>query len=162
MKALTILLISLFYISGHSQQQLADVTYVGSKYDISKNKNFVNKSMYFIKDLDTITLNIKLPYESNTNNIKDSGIYYYCQLEAGNVYTIFYNPICIEEIPKNTITYYHSNACFKISKKCSSFKELISDSSAIPQGNYSKYFDMNNILYEITSINPDEECNYPH
>lgn len=158
-----LMLYSLIFVSiaGSKAQEKYTARYLGQAYNFTKNKSFINNELIFFKDNDTLRINVKLPYDTIQHQIIDRGIYYNCHLKKDTVYTFIIKKICVIDIPMEYNSYYHSNIIVN-KKDCSSFKEIEKNTEYVYRGNYGKYIDMNNVLYEIVGLSPDSGCVFQH
>lgn len=154
MKKITMLLLTVIVsLSICSAQETITGKYVGELFEATHNTSFVNKTCVFQLDNgNTVQLNFKLPIDVN-RKITNTGIYYNCHLQEGSVYTIKLKKICISDIPDAEHSYYKTNAVFDRGD-CSKFTEVEKNTNYSYQGYYGRYTDMDNVLYEITDLNP--------
>ena len=145
---------------GCKAQEKITVRYVNSKYEGSKNKSFITREMIFLKNEDTLIINIRLPFDISNPKIFNPGIYYNCHLRKDSVYTISLKRICANDIPKDYNSYYKTNIV-PDEKDCSRFKEIDKNTDYEYRGYYGMYVDMKGTLYEIIKLTPDDGCVFP-
>ncbi|OYQ41531.1 hypothetical protein, partial [Flavobacterium aurantiibacter] len=151
---------TLFCIICNAQDSIIG-QYIGENYKKTKNNSFVSKELLFLKNKDTIKLNLKLPIDTSKNIVNDLGLFFNCHLKKDTIYKITLKKILWSKIPETEYSYYRINL---ISKEPDSY-EFIEVNRNTPygyRGNYGKYVDMNNIIYEIIGISPDETCFFSH
>lgn len=151
----------LFTFFSCKAQEKAALRYIGHQYKVTKNKSFVNNELTFIKDKDTLKVNIKVPFDERNAEIINRGIYYNCHLKEDTVYTITLKKICSTDIPEVFNSYYKTNT-IPDKKDCSKFTEVEKNTNYEYKGNYEKYVDIDGVLYEVIGISPDDSCFYPH
>lgn len=160
MRILVILALLSFY-SCKAQEKI-DLKYIGYTYKETDNDSFINRELRFLNhDKDTLKINIKMPFDRNDPKIINPGIYYNCNLKENSTYILTLKKVCINNIPDSDNSYYKINGLFK-DENCSEFKELKKNTPYLYQGNYGKYVDINNILYEVINVNPNADCMLPH
>lgn len=142
-------------------QEKVTLRYIGHQYKETKNKSFVNDELTFIKDKDTLKVNIKVPFDERNAQIINRGIFYNCHLKEDTVYTITLKKICANNIPEAYNSYYKTNA-IPDKKDCSKFTEIEKNTNYEYTGNYGKYVDIGGVLYEVIGLSPDDSCFYPH
>jgi|GEM_PF-605750 len=145
-----------------SAQQKITAKYVGRKASATQNTGFINNSFMFLNGKDTMFANVKVPFDINDPKIFNKGIYYNCLLKEGTTYTISLKRININDIPKETNSYYRINAVFNDNADSAKFIEIKKDTKYIYNGYYERYVDIDNVLYEVVGISPDGDCFYPH
>lgn len=151
----------LFAFSSCKAQEKLTLRYLGHQYKETKNRSFVNDELIFMKDKDTLRINIKVPFDEKNKQITNRGIYYDCHLKEGVIYTISLKRMCVDNIPEVFNSYYQTNT---ISDKedCAKFNEVKKHTEYNYTGNYGKYVDIDRVLYEIIEISPDDNCFLSH
>lgn len=160
MKNLIFLLFG-FIVIGCKAQDKLKLHYVTHNYNETKNKSFINNELVFLKNKDTLRMNIKVPFDSKKAEIIDLGIFYNCHLKPGILYIFELKKICLTDIPEMYNSYYRLNAVFD-ENDCSKYKELELNTAYEYKGNYGMYIDINNVLYQIIGLSPNEECVFQH
>lgn len=107
-------------------------------------------------------MNLRLPYDSSTKNIVDAGLFYSCQIALDSLYTFTLKKITSNAIPIEWNSYYKTNAIFLGGNKKHKFKEKEKDTEYMYKGNYGKFVDIDNGLYEITLLLPTLGCALQH
>lgn len=153
--------IMLFTFFSCKAQEKVTLRYIGHQYKETKNKSFVNDELTFIKNNDTLRVNIKVPFNESDAQIINRGIYYNCHLKEDTVYTLTLKKICANDIPEAFNSYYKTNT-IPDKKDCSKFTEIEKNTDYEYKGNYGKYVDIDGVLYEIIGLSPDNNCFYPH
>jgi hypothetical protein len=138
-------------------QEKMTLKYIGQQYKGTKNENFVNQEIIFLKANDTFRVNIKMPFDVKSKKIINRGIYYNCHLKSGTVYTITLKRICVNSIPDVPNSYYKTNT-IPDKKDCSKFTEVEKNTAYRYEGNYGKYVDIDGALYEIVGLSPGDGC----
>lgn len=161
MKAIALYGVILLTFCSCKAQEKVVLRYIGYQYKETKNKSFVNEELTFIKDKDTLKVNLKLPYDTVSHNVINRGIFYNCHLKEDTVYTITLKKICVTDIPETFNSYYKTNT-IPDKKDCSRFTEVEKNTEYNYTGNYGKYVDIDGVLYEVIGISPDDSCFYPH
>lgn len=151
----------LFTFFSCKAQEKVTLRYIGHQYKETKNKSFVNDELTFIKNNDTLRVNIKVPFNESDAQIINRGIYYNCHLKEDTVYTLTLKKICANDIPEAFNSYYKTNT-IPDKKDCSKFTEIEKNTDYEYKGNYGKYVDIDGVLYEIIGLSPDNNCFYPH
>ncbi|MES2573772.1 MAG: hypothetical protein V4572_02410 [Bacteroidota bacterium] len=144
-----------------SQNLKITARYVGQKYKETQNISFLNDELQFLKDKDNLVINIKIPYDSTKPEILKQGIFYNCELKHNIVYTFTLKKICVSDIPSEFNSYYKTNATFSDSN-CSKFTEKKVNTNYQFKGTYGKYVDIDNELYEVIDLLPNDNCNFSH
>lgn len=160
-KIISYIIILLSFASCKAQKTLK-VKYIGYQYDKTQNISFIKKQLSFLKEnKDTLKMNLRLPYDNINNNVINSGVFYNCKLMENMIYTFKLKKICTKNIPEAFNSYYKINT---ISNKndCSKFSEIKLDTLYKYIGNYEIYIDIDDILYEIIGLSPDNQCVFPH
>jgi len=114
-----------------------------------------------LKENDTLEMNLRIPFNSNKHEIIDKGIFYNCHLKPGTVYTITLKKICTNDIVDVPNSYYKTNIIPE-KKNCSRFTEIEKNTRYEYKGNYGKYIDFKNTLYEIIDLTPNGDCAFQH
>ncbi len=159
MKPLIVFILA--YSLGIQNQVTLTGQYIGYKYIETRNRSFINKQMYFLQGKDSLYINIKLPIDTD-NDIIDPGMLYGCYLKKDSIYMITLNKICLSNIPIEYNSYYRINTIVPKENNCSYFEEIKKDTKYLYRGNYGKYVDKNNELFEIVDIRPTDCCNFLH
>jgi len=160
MKKITLFIIlSLFFYSCKAQEKVTiTLRYIGYKYNTTHNSSFISMGLQFLKEgSDTVSINKKLPFDTTEHKVYDLGIYYNCHLKEGTVYTITLKKICTDSIPDIPNDYYKLNT-IPDKNDCSKFVEFEKHTPYKYEGNYEKYVDINNTLYEIIGLSPPDGC----
>lgn len=163
----TKILLYLLYFSicsckSYSQLTLNQVKYVGSSYKSSFNKSFVTNQLKFLNKADTVLINLRLPFDSSTNSIINKGLFYSCKLATDSFYSFTLKRSNYDAIPKEWNSYYRTNAIFLSGNRRSKFKEIKKDTEYLYKGNYGRFVDVNNELYEIILLSPSSSCGLYH
>ncbi|GGE99254.1 hypothetical protein SAMN05443634_102300 [Chishuiella changwenlii] len=161
MRLLILYGIMFFLFFNCKAQEKMTLRYVDHQYKETKNKSFVNNELVFIKSEDTLRMNVKVPFKQSNAQIINRGIFYNCHLKENTIYTITLKKICINDIPEAFNSYYRTNT---ITDKtdCSKFTEIKNNTNYEYKGDYEKYVDIDNVLYEIIELSPNTGCFYPH
>jgi hypothetical protein len=146
----------------YSQLTLNQVKYIGSSYKSSLNKSFVTNQLKFLNKEDTVYINLRLPFDSSNNNIINEGLYYSCKLVTDSSYSFTLKKSNYNAIPNEWNSYYRINAKFLNRKRKSKFREIKKDTEYLYKGNYGKFIDINNELYEIILLSPASNCALQH
>ncbi|KXB35414.1 hypothetical protein HMPREF1869_00957 [Bacteroidales bacterium KA00251] len=157
------ILLSIAVLLSYSDSLILDLTdlrYVGYQFEETKNQSFLNKKMIFLDELDTLIVNLRLPYNIKTHTVIDKGVFYNCHLVKDAFYSIRLRRIHIHDIPKELNYYYNSNA-LPNEADSSRFIEIEKDTDFSYCGEYGMYVDINNTLYKIVGLFPDCNCFYP-
>lgn len=117
--------------------------------------------MVFLNGLDTLRMNVKIPFDVKGTEIINLGIFYNCHLKVDSLYTICLKKICIKDIPEFHNSYYKTNAKFD-TEDCSKFIEFDRNTEYEYKGNYGMYVDIDNILYQIIGLTPNDMCVFQH
>jgi hypothetical protein len=161
MRILILYGIILFAFFSCKAQEKVALRYAGHQYKETKNKSFVNDELKFIKDKDTLKMNIKIPFDEINAQIINRGVFYNCHLKEDTVYTFTLKKICVSDIPEAYNSYYKTNA-IPDKNDCSKFTEVEKNTDYNYIGNYGKYVDIDGVLYEVIGLSPDDSCFYPH
>lgn len=153
---------SAFACDANSELKLNQVKYIESSYKSSFNKSFVNKEFKFLNNGDTVIFNLRLPYDSSNNAIMYDGLFYSCQLIKDSLYSFTLKKADLNMIPSEWNSYYRSNAVFSDKKQKPKFKETKRDTKYSYRGNYGKFVDIDNELYEIILLSPALNCEFEH
>ena len=70
--------------------------------------------------------------------------------------------IGLEHIPLIYNNYYRINAIFKNSSDRSKYIEIKKNTKVSYKGNYMKYFDLDNELYDMVRLAPGTGCRFDH
>lgn len=146
----------------HSQLKLNQVKYLGYSYKSTFNKSFVNKQFKFLNKKDTIFINLRVPFDSSKNNITNEGLFYSCQLAKDSLYSFTLKKTSHKAIPAEWNSYYRINALFLNGAKKSKFREVKKNTDYLYVGNYGKFVDIKNELYEILLLSPTLNCVLQH
>lgn len=157
-----ILFVNYLTCSAQVQVKLVEYEYIRFSYTQTCNKSFINKAMVFRKGNDSITINQKLPFNFDKKEIFDNGIFYSCNIEVGNTYTLNLIQIAQDSIPIEYTSYYRINSIFPNKGRRSEFIEISKDSAFDYKGRYDKYFDIKNTLYKMTVLSPATNCKFDH
>lgn len=160
MKFYYIFLFLLLCVIRVSAQQIS-LVFCYKTYDISMNKSYVTQKFYFFNDSDTICMNMRIPFNSEKMEINDWGLYYNCHLLKDSTYKFSLEKINSLQIPEWEDSYYKSNVKYNDSD-IYQFTEKKQDSPYSLRGHYYLYVDIDNIIYKILSIHPNDNCFYPH
>lgn len=164
MKTILLLMLSCAFLHGMAQGKisLVDYRYEGYQYSSTCNKSFVNKILLFVKGADTVRVNQKLPYNKKKNEISNEGIYYDCQLDSAKIYTLEFQKIPLKDIPEAFVNYYRINGVFYDEGSPWKFKEKKKNTAFLYLGKYTRYFDINGELLQITGVSPITGCRMDH
>jgi hypothetical protein len=162
MKKLVLSTFILFSLLSCKTQESLLLQYIGYQYRETLNKSFIDKEMLFLKGKDSLIINIKIPFDLSKPEILNQGIFYNCHLKKDSIYTIKLKKICVSDIPDDFNSYYKTNGFFSDKNKCSRFTEIRKDTEYLYKGNYGKYIDINNELYEIIGLSPSDICFFSH
>jgi len=164
MRALSLLagLILAAVCTASQAQETVTMRYIGRRYQETMNKSFKNEELVFLKNNDTLLMNIKLPFDAFNPRIFAPGVYYDCRLIQNVDYTFTIKKISVKDLPENDHSYYKINARFSDDSAPSRFTQVKKNTKYASRGNYGKYVDINNELYEITALLPDGSCIYPY
>lgn len=160
MKCYYIFLFLLLCEARVSAQQFS-LVFCHKKYDISMNKSYVTQKFYFLNDSDTICMNMRIPFNSEENEINDLGLYYNCHMLKDSTYKFSLEKINSLQIPEWEDSYYKSNVEYN-DNDIYKFTEKKQDTSYSSKGYYYLYVDIDNIIYKILSVQPNDNCFYPH
>jgi hypothetical protein len=156
-KTRTLLITGIFLLlsAGCNAQQTEKITaqYLGSTLQASKNKSFINLELHFYVDGDTLLMNRKLPFDTRKNEFTDTGLFDYCHLDVGYIYSFTLKRICLSEIPEIFHSYYRINT-IPDENDCSLFTEIEKDTPFMYYGDYRRYVDIGGALYEVTGLSP--------
>lgn len=144
----TIILLTICFY--HTEKKLT-LRYIGYEYKESKNKSFLNKELIFMRDEDTLRINLRLPYDAVNRTVFCRGFPHNYFLKEDKRYTFTLKEICVTEIPEIFNSYYKINT-IPDTTNCSKFTEIEKDTEFSYIGNYEKYVDIDNVLYEIIDI----------
>jgi hypothetical protein len=148
----------LFSLNNCFAQEKLIVHYIGSQLKSTKNYSFLSKELKFLKEnKDTLKMNIRLPYDTINHKIIDMGIFYNCHLREDTVYIIILKKICVNDITDVPNSYYKINT-IPDKNDCSLFTEMEKNTIYKYEGNYGKYVDINNELFEIMGLSPSNDC----
>jgi hypothetical protein len=168
MKKIVIYFVILISLSNCNAQQKTTnldrkivMCYMGHKYTETQNTSFLNQELMFIKDKDSLIMNIKIPFDMSKSEILKQNVFYDCVLKIGIIYTFTLKKICGTEIPSEINSYYKTNTVFS-ETNCSKFTETKKNTAYLSKGNYGKYIDIDNELYEIINLSPSDECKFFH
>lgn len=157
MKTLTLYSLLLLSVVSCKAQEKVTARYIGHRYKESKNKSFINNQLLFLNGNDTVQMNLRVPFDMSKPEIIDRGIYYNCHLKSDTVYTIKLKKICVSDMPDVPNNYYKINT-IPDKKDCSKFTEVEKNTGYKYEGNYGKYVDVKNVLYEIIGLSPSGDC----
>jgi len=164
MKSIITVILSFCILSCYAQDTLTleGVKYVGYSLNKTLNRSFMNKRHFFVKKQDTISVNQKLPLDLRKGIIYDYGVFFKCHLQKDTVYSISLKKIGLEHIPLIYNNYYRINAIFKNSSDRSKYIEIKKNTKVSYKGNYMKYFDLDNELYDMVRLAPGTGCRFDH
>jgi hypothetical protein len=148
----------LICLAACSPQKLT-LRYLGQRYSKTQNKSFVNSELVFLREKDTIRMNLKIPYNSVASDTINTGIYRRCFLKIGSVYTFKLKPTAERDIPEALNSYYKINAVFMGKRKGAPFSEVEKDTEFM-QRNPGSFIDIDHRVYEIVELLPDKDCAY--
>ncbi|MDM1377349.1 hypothetical protein [Myroides marinus] len=161
MRALILYGIILFTFFSCKAQEKVTLRYIGNQSSGTENESFINNSFLFLNKNDTIKVNVKTPFNINKMEIINRGIYYNCQLKKDTIYSLTLKKICTADIPEIFNSYYKTNT-IPDKTDCSKFTEIKKNTVYDYKGNYEKYVDIDDVLYEVIGLSPDTGCFYPH
>lgn len=153
--------VMLTYLSCKAQEQIIG-KYIGYQYTETQSVSFTNRQLLFLNgDSDTLKINIKIPFNVKMPRIINPGIYYNCHLKEDTVYILTLKKICANDIPEAFNSYYKTNT-IPDKKDCTKFIEIEKNTAYKYTGNYGKYVDIDEVLYEVIGISPGDGCFYLH
>ena len=123
------------------------LTFCYDTYDMSLNKSYITKKLYFSNDSDTICMKMRIPFNSEKMEINDFGIYYNCHLFKDSTYKFSLERISSHQIPEWEDSYYKSNVEYHDSD-IYKFTEKKQDTPFSLKGHYYMYVDIDNIIYK--------------
>jgi hypothetical protein len=155
-------IVILFSFFGCKAQESFTLKYISQQYKETSNVSFINKEMLFFNGNDSLIWNFKIPFDVNKPEIIDEGIYCNCHLKIDSIYILKLKKICVSDIKEDINCYYKINGLFSDEYNCSRFTEIKKNSEYLYKGNYQKYLDFNNELYEIVGLLPSKDCFFAH
>lgn len=159
---LYLLCFSIFSCKTYCQLLLNHVKFIGSSYKSSNNKSFVTYVLKFLNNTDTVFINLRIPFDSKTNNIINEGLYNSCKLTIDSFFSFNLKKSNKNVIPNEWNSYYRINAKFLSGNMKSKFREVKKDTEYLYKGNYGMFVDINNELYEILLMSPTSNCTLQH
>lgn len=154
--------IILYSFIGCKTQDKITGSYFDYQYSGTENTSYLRQELKFInKDKDTLKVNLRLPYDTISRNIINRGVFYNCILKKGTIYTITLKKICVKDIPETFNSYYKTNA-IPDKTDCSKFREIKNNTAYEYKGDYGKYVDINNVIYEVIGLSPSDGCFFVH
>ena len=161
MRTIILYVITSALVCSCKAQENLKMQYVGNQTSESFNSSFINNTFIFLRDNDTLKMNVKVPFDLEKMEINSRGLYYNCILRTGTVYTFSLKKIKPSDIPEEYNSYYKTNLVLN-NENSSKFQEIKKNTSYLYKGNYEKYIDINNVLYEIVDLSPNTDCALPH
>lgn len=141
MKVLVICVVFIITCLNCKAQEQITGSYMGYQYTKTKNTSFINMQLLFLNNNDTLTLNVKLPFDREKATVQDFGIFYNCHLKEDTVYTITLQKICADSIKDMPNSYYIINT-IPNNEDCSKFTEVEKNTVYKYEGNYGMYVDI--------------------
>lgn len=161
MKNLFLKFILFFLITQSYAQDTLRLKYLGSSFEKTKNDSYINKKMLFVTNMDSIYINLKVPFDKSRSIVLDNGIFYGCELQINTVYSLIIRKVCLTAVPKEYNSYYKTNTVFHVESD-SSFIEIQNNTKIESIGRLNNFVDINSCLYEILNLQPNNTCKFQH